>query len=269
MNQNKTKTRNPGITHNKNNSSNTESSVGLALVMIGIVVLSLVLLKIETNRNMKPSNSEIEQAVGGNSISSSASTNNASGTATSVKDEVKDKADDATREQMKQILIAAKKVPFKARISTESGFKGFWTQNTLNYRFQNPLNSQVIIFNASKKRLWVVDLTNNIAFETRFNDQSVDAYAEFSPAMFLEVLSDSTDTATKSLEQILPSGDKAKLTFTAIGLPKRWEGQDSSGTATFIAWDYTQLADVPETDFELPAGIVVKSLTSGDINSNK
>jgi hypothetical protein len=169
---------------------------------------------------------------------------------------------------MRQILIATKRVPFKARITTESGFKGLWTQNTLNYRFEKPDGTQVIIFNAGKQRLWVVDLEKKVAFETKFNAQSADAYAEFSPLMFLETLSSSTETASRNLEDILPSGKNSSLTFSAIGLPKRWTGLKKDGTPTFITWDYLQTAETSESAFELPEKTVIKSLSTDTVDAN-
>lgn len=269
----------PGISYIRDEKGDSGSSIGSTIVMLAIVVMSLVLLKFETNRTANPqSNINIDPVNYVTSSSSpkpvlddttSAKTSTNTGSADSLKYELNRNETEIIQKRMKQILAATKKVSFKARILTESGFKGFWTQNKLSYRFEDPIGSQAIIFNADKRRLWVIDLTKNIAFETKFNDESVDAYSEFSLAMFLETLTSTSDTSKKDLEEILPAGDKAKLKFNAIGLPIRWEGVKSDGAATFIAWDYTKLADVPPADFELPEGVVVKSLTSSQIEPDR
>jgi hypothetical protein len=177
MNHDDKKTGNPGISHIKDDRNNSGSSIGSAVVMIAIVALSLVLLKVETNRNMKPVNIVFEPSKDNNGVSrlpesassdATATTTTESATASSIKKEIDSKPGDIIRARMKQILTATKKVPFKARMSTETGFKGFWTQNGLSYRFEDPLGTQAIIFSAEKKRLWVLDISENIAFETKF-----------------------------------------------------------------------------------------------------
>jgi hypothetical protein len=248
--------------------------------MIAIVVLSLVLLKFETNRNVKPVPVDIEKAISSNTgkaTTESASSTSSAGskpatqlsseTTSTINDEL-NKTRNLSRARMKQILVATKRVPFKARITTEGGFKGFWTQNTQNYRFENPDNTQVIIFNATKQRLWVVDLDKEVAFETKFNSQSADAYAENSMVMFFETLSSSTETAARDIEDILPSGKKSSLTFNTIGLPKRWTGVKKDGTPTFIAWDYVQTAETSASAFELPAKTAIKSLSPDTADAN-
>lgn len=165
--------------------------------------------------------------------------------------------EDHMREQLEQVITSARKRPFRAKVSTENGFEGLWTQDGLNYRFENSTKSKVLIVNAAQKKLWVIDVPTRIAHETPFDSTNMPAFNELIATMFLEGLTTATASGTHSLLDILPSGENAALTFTEDDLPDRWEGDNSGGTVRFIDWDYLRIGAVAPSDFELWKGIRV------------
>lgn len=165
--------------------------------------------------------------------------------------------EDHMRGQLEQVITSARKRPFRAKVSTENGFEGLWTQDGLNYRFENATKSKVLIVNAAQKKLWVIDVPSRIAHETPFDSTNMPAFNELIATMFLEGLSTATASGTHSLLDILPSGENATLTFTEDDLPDRWKGDNSGGTVRFIDWDYLRIGEVAQGDFELWKGIRV------------
>jgi len=163
--------------------------------------------------------------------------------------------------QLEKVIIATKKAPFKARISTDGGFYGYWTQSGDNYRFESPTKLNLIIINSSKRKVWVVNLTRKIALETAISSSTAGFYSEISPAFFIEGLSRYANAETKRLEDILPSDNKSKLILTDQGLPKRWEGLRSNKTPCFISWDYIQINNISPAEFELPQGVAITPAT--------
>lgn len=159
--------------------------------------------------------------------------------------------------QLDKIIEATKKKPFKAKITTEVGIKGYWTQSGIDYRFEDPSRSNIIILNSSQEKLWVIDLAAKIAHETPFNTSNLNHHNELIPTLLIEGLSTSTATGTKNLEDILPGGKNAKLTFTPHELPDRWDGSRRDGAACFIDWDYIQLDNISPTEFEPPQGLTI------------
>ncbi len=159
--------------------------------------------------------------------------------------------------RLEQVISATKKAPFKARIVTDGGFYGFWTQSGDNYRFESPPKLNLIIINSSKKKVWVVNLSRKVALETPISSSTASFYSELSPAFFIEGLSRYANAETKRLEDILPSDTNSKLILTERGLPKRWEGLRSNKTPCFISWDYIQVDTISPAEFELPKGIAI------------
>ncbi|MHB8840422.1 MAG: hypothetical protein ACYC56_01320 [Candidatus Aquicultor sp.] len=167
------------------------------------------------------------------------------------------KAPDFFERQLEQVISATKKAPFKAKVVTDGGFYGFWTQSGDNYRFESPPKLNLIIINSSKKKVWVVNLTRKVALETPISSSTASFYSELSPAFFIEGLSRYANAETKRLEDILPSDNNSKLMLTKQGLPKRWEGLRSNKTPCFISWDYIQINNISPAEFELPKGIAI------------
>lgn len=169
--------------------------------------------------------------------------------------------EDHMREQLEQVITSARKKPFRAKVSTENGVEGLWTQDGLNYRFENAAKSKVLIVNAEQKKLWVIDVPARIAHETPFDSTNMPAFNELIATMFLEGLTTATVSGTHNLLDILPSGKDATLTFTEDKLPDRWEGDKSGGVVRFIDWDYLRIGAVAPSDFELWKGIRVSQPT--------
>ncbi len=167
------------------------------------------------------------------------------------------KAPDFFERRLEQVIRATKKAPFKAKVVTDGGFYGFWTQNGDNYRFESPPKLNLIIINSSKKKVWVVNLTRKVALETPINSSTASFYTELSPAFFIEGLSRYANAETKRLEDILPSDTNSKLMLTERGLPKRWEGLRRDKTPCFISWDYIQVDNISPAEFELPKGVAI------------
>lgn len=160
-------------------------------------------------------------------------------------------------ERLSSVIEATKKVPFKAKVSTDGGFKGYWTQSGDNYRFEDPSNISIIILNASKRRLWVIDAARKTVVESVLDTTTISSYAELSPALFIEGLSGIASPESKKLEDVLPAGSNANLTFTKEGLPDRWEGLRKNSAPCFIDWDYIQVGNITLAEFELPKGLSV------------
>lgn len=160
-------------------------------------------------------------------------------------------------DNLARIIKAAKKTPFKAKITTENGFKGYWTQSGDNYRFEDPSKQNVVIFNASRRTLWVIDITGKVAVETLVNTSTAGSYVELSPAFFVAGYSDTATAGTKTLEDMLPANKHSKLTFTKQGLPETWEGRKRDGSEVFIRWEYIQADIISPSEFVLPEGLSV------------
>lgn len=160
-------------------------------------------------------------------------------------------------DQLTELLISVRKTPFKAKITTESGFKGYWVQSGDNYRFENADKQNILIYNAALNKLWVIDMNRKIAVETICDTATADFYKKINPAVFIEGFGSVSDSVTKKLEEMLPSGDAAKLTFTKQGLPDRWESLRGDGKPYFIDWEYEQINNIPSVEFDLPGGISI------------
>jgi len=160
---------------------------------------------------------------------------------------------------LNKMMDSTKTRPFKAKVHTEAGFIGYWTQNGDNYRFEDPSRTNVIIINASQKKLWVINLPAKSAHETAIDTSNQDNYNELIPTLLFEGLSATATNGAKVLEDILPGGSNSKLTLNRQGLPDRWDGARSNGAACFIDWDYVQVDNIPPSEFELPQGITINT----------
>lgn len=160
-------------------------------------------------------------------------------------------------EQLAEVLASVKKTPFRAKITTESEFKGYWIQSGDSYRFEDANKQNILIYNATHKKLWIIDMSRKIAVETICDTTTAGYYEKINPAVFIEGFGNIKDPVTKKLEEMLPSGSKARLSFTEQGLPDRWESQRSDGTPYFIDWEYEQISNIPPVDFDLPNGISI------------
>lgn len=167
------------------------------------------------------------------------------------------KIPDPLNHNLAKVIDAAKKAPFRARIVTETGLKGYWTQSGDSYRFEDPAKQNLIIFNAKKKRVWVVNTVGKIAIETPVATSAAGTYVDLSPAFFVAGFSDTATAGTRSLEAMLPATGDAKLIFTKQGLPQHWEGPKSDGKNCFIRWEYMQINNISPAEFELPSGLTV------------
>ncbi|HZD59418.1 MAG TPA: hypothetical protein VE439_03050 [Anaerolineae bacterium] len=166
-------------------------------------------------------------------------------------------AREPSQDELSKVIEATKKRPFKAKITTEAGFKGYWIQDGLNYRFVDPAKARVVIINSAKKKLWVINLNEKVAYETPLKISSPNDYKELVPALIMEGFSPSTAMETKNIEDILPGGKNVKLTFTPDGLPDRWDGSKKDGTPCFIDWDYYHLGSIPPIAFVPLSGTTI------------
>lgn len=179
---------------------------------------------------------------------------------TSQFSEAKNESIGPLREQLTKIIAATKKVPFRAKIVTNDGFKEYWTQSGRNFRFEDPSKQNIIILNYAKKRLWIINLAGKSASESAFDTSTADFYAEIAPAFLLSGLTDTSTAQTIKLEDVLPSNSGSRLTFTKEGLPDRWEGFKGNNSACFVDWQYIQLKkNIPVSEFELPQGITLQN----------
>jgi len=160
-------------------------------------------------------------------------------------------------EQLSEVLVSVKKTPFKAKVTTESGFKGYWIQSGDSYRFEDADKQNILIYNSTHKKLWVIDMPRKIAVETVCDTATADYYEKINPAVFIEGFGNVDGSVTRKLEEMLPSGDKARLSFTEQGLPDRWESRKSDGKPYFIDWEYEQTGNISATEFDLPDGISI------------
>lgn len=160
-------------------------------------------------------------------------------------------------DQLAEVLASVKKSPFRAKITTESGFKGYWIQSGDSYRFEDANKQNILIYNATHKKLWIVDMNRKIAVETICDTATADYYSKINPAVFIEGFGSVNSAVTKKLEEMLPSGNMTRLSFTERGLPDRWESQRSDGSPYFIDWEYEQISNIPPVDFDLPDGISI------------
>jgi hypothetical protein len=175
--------------------------------------------------------------------------------------DISDMVPDYFQYQVEKVIAATKKASFKAKITTDGGFYGYWTQSGDNYRFESPPKLNLIIINSAKKKVWVVNLTRKIAFETPISSSTAGFYRDVSPAFFIEGLSRFANAETKKLEDILPSDNNSKLILTDKGLPKRWEGLRGNKTPCFITWDYLVINNISPAEFELPQGVAITTTT--------
>lgn len=172
-------------------------------------------------------------------------------------------ADIFTNSNLKQIINSVKKVPFKAKIITDTGHKGYWTQSGDNYRLEDPAKQNIIIYNAETKKLWIIDVPGKTASETLLTIDSADSYSTITPALLIGGLSVTTTTAeTKTIENIIPVGTRSWLTSTKQGLPDRWEGIRSDGSKCFVDWEYLRFGNISPDHFTLPKGISVVTTSS-------
>lgn len=170
-------------------------------------------------------------------------------------------SEDILREQLDEVVSSTQKIPFRATVVTENGVAGVWSQDGMNYRFEDAAKTKIIIVNAAQEKLWVIDVHAKIAHESPFDVSNVGAFNALMPTLFLEGLSTSTASSTQSLLDVLPSGEGAKLTFTPENLPDRWESKNSDGSRRFIDWEYVRLGALAPTDFELWKGLTVSQTT--------
>lgn len=213
-----------------------------AIVLLALVAITLVVFNVNKRAGNLPAQ-------------------NTSTTAAKKAANVADKIPEFFQQKLENVISATKKAPFKAKITTDGGFYGYWTQNGDDYRFESPSKLNLIIINASKKKVWVVNLTRKVALETAISSETAGFYSELSPAFFIEGLSRFANAETKRLEDILPSDSKSRLILTEQGLPKRWEGSRSNKTPCFISWDYIQINNISPAEFELPKGVATETAT--------
>ena len=160
---------------------------------------------------------------------------------------------------LQKISVAAGKQQFKAKIITDKGFAGYWTQNKGSYRLEDAAGQNMVIYNAPQKKLWMIDLRNKIVTETALDGATAEFYGSLRPAFFFGGLSASTGAGTVKIEDILPGEQQSQLTFTSSGLPQRWRGLRADGRLGFMAWHYMKLKDIKAEEFKPPRGFSVTS----------
>lgn len=226
-----------------------KQSTSLPAIMI-LVLIAIFLVYFDTTGRLNISTSKNDQENTVNETTGTAKRDNQA-------ESYKVNESELLSERLSSVIEASKRTPFKAKVLTDGGFKGYWTQSGGNYRFEDPSKVNIIILNSLKQRLWVIDSARKTVIESVLDTSSVSSYTELSPALFIESLSATVSPESKKLEDVLPAGDNSKLTFTNEGLPDRWEGLRKNNTPCFIDWDYIQIGNVPPVEFELPRGLSV------------
>ncbi|MDI6716452.1 MAG: hypothetical protein QME63_05865 [Actinomycetota bacterium] len=214
------------------------------IIILILAVLALVLFDYTNHAVFSPENE----------LSTKMKAENPAKQLVTVNDNNIQKPTDLFNYQLNMVIKSAKKIPFKASVTTEQGLKGYWFQSGDNCRFEDSSRINIIIINSSQMKLWVINSERKTALETQLDTSTVNYYLGLSPVLLIEGLSGTPIANTKSLEEILPSGSNLKLTFTKEGLPKRWESSDGK-TKRYIEWFYIQLGNIPRKEFELPEGI--------------
>ncbi|HEY3373889.1 MAG TPA: hypothetical protein VGK02_02355 [Candidatus Aquicultor sp.] len=236
----KSKIANPG-----GGSQGPKRGINRALIVVIALALTLALFEIVERTVITPVSNLAEDTSTATTVD--AATNTSASTGTQAQ----------SGNNLSKIVAATKYASFKARITTQTGFNGVWTQSGGSYRFENPSKQKVMIFSAPKHVIWIIDTPSKSAAQSIVATATATSFADLSAMFFVGAFSDTATTGTKQLDEMFPpDAPGTRLTFNKQGLPTLWEGE-REGRKSFMRWDYVQTGNISPSEFELGKGIIV------------
>ena len=164
---------------------------------------------------------------------------------------------------LSQQLDALKKTAMTVEIVENGKSQGKWTQGSDgSWRYQS--DSTDVIYNASQKKTWVID--GNTAMESSIPEAS---YEAFNPATMLAAFAYFPQTGGSGDVREYNTGTmKLTIEFKGPnGLPSKYTEVDSQGKTTETDFNYSDVGNVPSSDFELPSGVSVTTVPSAGSGS--
>ncbi|MHB8169462.1 MAG: hypothetical protein ACYDET_07460 [Thermoleophilia bacterium] len=157
---------------------------------------------------------------------------------------------------LSQELDALKKTPMTVEIVRDGKSDGKWTQGSDgSWRLQS--DTTEIIYNASQHKTWSIN--GNTATESTTPEAS---YEAFNPATMLAAFAYFPQTGGSGNTREYGAGNsKVTVEFNGPnGLPSKFTEVDSQGKTSVTDFNYSDVGNVPSSDFELPSGVSVTTV---------
>jgi len=165
-----------------------------------------------------------------------------------------------------QRLDELKKLEMTVEVVEDGTVTSKWTQKNGSWRYDDPSDpTSYTIYNDQKKKTWVV--SGDTAYETSGDSES--SYAGFSPAMIMSVyaMMPRTGGSDDTWEYSIPGAGKLTMEMKGPqGMPTKISTEDAqTGEKSVIEFKYSNVDNVPDSTFELPANIQIVSGSGSDI----
>lgn len=161
-------------------------------------------------------------------------------------------------------IEALRQLELTVEVVTDGRSTVIWSQKAGSWRWEDPGDQETyVIHNASLNKTWSV--SNGAASE--IGDSAFQQYMGMSPASMLSLYAalPATSSDDDSWELNLPGKGSLSIEFKGPeGLPTRLTSADSAtGETEVIEFRYTDVGSVPDSLFELPAGVQVQPAPAG------
>ena len=165
-----------------------------------------------------------------------------------------------------QRIEALKKMEMTVEMIENGKSSGKWSQKAGSWRWDDPTDkTSYMIYNNQKKKTWVVN--GDTATETSGESESL--IAGYNPALVMSIYSmmPRTGGSGDTWEFSIPGAGKLTMEMNGPnGLPTKMTDEDAqTGKTTVTEFVYSNVGNVPDSMFELPANVKVTAVDSSGI----
>ncbi|MCL4472440.1 MAG: hypothetical protein M1455_00660 [Actinobacteria bacterium] len=174
-----------------------------------------------------------------------------------------------TGDTLDRRLEQLKQMEMTVEVVNDGQSSGKWTQKAGSWRWDDPTDkTSYMIYNSQKKKTWVV--SGNSATETAGDSESL--VSGYNPAMIMGIYSmmPRTGGSDNTWEFSVPGAGKLTMEMNGPeGLPTKMTSEDAqTGKTTVTEFKYSNVGNVPDSTFELPANIEIIPAGGTGTNSN-